>query len=163
MVHPALNTYSKLEDHYNIEEEGHFSGQGTLVYDPERDGAPLPKFPNLPPEWDKRAEYLALYPNVMLGIHADHFYAVRVLPDGPDKALETFDIYYVGDEPTGAGFGNVRASVRETWREVFLEDVGVVEGMQAGRASPGFDGGVFTPVLEGPSHCFHRWNARAMM
>ena len=163
MVHPALNTYSKLEDHYNIEEEGHFSGQGTLVYDPARDGAPLPKFPNLPPEWDKRAEYLALYPNVMLGIHADHFYAVRLLPDGPDKAHETFDIYYVGNETTGASFGNVRASVRETWREVFLEDVGVVEGMQAGRASPGFDGGVFTPVLEGPSHCFHRWNARAMM
>ena len=99
----------------------------------------------------------------MLGIHYDHFKAVRVLPDGPDRCREVFDIYYVGDEPTRPCHAAMRARVRETWREVFQEDVAVVEGMQKGRASPGFDGGVFTPVLEGPSHCFHRWAARAMM
>jgi len=165
MVHPGLNSYSRLEDHYSIEEDGRFSGQGSLVYQPAREAgaSALPKFPDLPEHWSTRAEYLALYPNVLLGIHADHFYAVRVYPDGPDRAREVFDIYYAGDEPTGPGYANVRANVRETWREVFLEDVGVVEGMQDGRASPGFDGGVFTPVLEGPSHCFHRWSARAMM
>ncbi|MEM8556054.1 MAG: Rieske 2Fe-2S domain-containing protein, partial [Pseudomonadota bacterium] len=31
-VHPGLNSYSRLEDHYNIEEPGLYSGQGTLVY-----------------------------------------------------------------------------------------------------------------------------------
>ena len=30
-VHPGLNSYSRLEDHYHIEEPGLFSGQGTLV------------------------------------------------------------------------------------------------------------------------------------
>ena len=31
-VHPGLNSYSRLEDHYHIEAPGIFSGQGTLVY-----------------------------------------------------------------------------------------------------------------------------------
>jgi choline monooxygenase len=162
MVHPGLNSYSKLEDHENIEEET-FSGQVSLVYKPDRGGHVLPRFPDLPPHWETRAEYVALYPNVLFGIHYDHFKAIRILPDGPGRCHETFDLYYVGDEPTQPGNANLRATVRETWREVFQEDVDVVQGMQAGRASPGFDGGFFTPVLEGPSHCFHRWTARAML
>tara|TARA_Y100001934_G_scaffold7102_2_gene9427 strand:- start:7189 stop:8355 length:1167 start_codon:yes stop_codon:yes gene_type:complete len=162
MVHPGLSSYSKLEDHENIEEPT-FSGQVSLVYDPDRGDHVLPRFPDLPEHWSTRAEYAALYPNVLLGIHYDHFWAIRILPDGPGRCHETFDLYYVGDEPTQPGNANLRASVRETWREVFQEDVDVVQGMQKGRASPGFDGGVFTPVLEGPSHCFHRWTARAMM
>ncbi len=162
MVHPGLNTYSRLEDHLNIEEDG-FSGQVSLVYRPDRGGHPLPRFPGLPEVWATRAEYVALYPNVMLGIHYDHFKAVRVLPDGPGRCLETFDLYYVGDAMTGPGRAASRTAVRETWREVFQEDVDAVQGMQKGRASPGFAGGVFTPVLEGPSHCFHRWVARSML
>ncbi len=157
MVHPGLNAYSRLEDHLNIEEET-FSGQVSLVYQPDRNGRLLRRFPGLPEHWQTRAEYVALYPNVMLGIHDDHFWAVRVLPDGPGRCREIFDIYYVG--PAHA---DMRATVRETWREVFQEDVDAVEGMQQGRASPGFAGGVFTPVLEGPSHCFHRWVARSML
>ena len=31
-VHPGLNSYSRLEDHYNIEHPGFYSGQGTRVY-----------------------------------------------------------------------------------------------------------------------------------
>ena len=36
-IHPGLNSYSRLEDHYHIEQAGHFSGQGTLVYRQLRD------------------------------------------------------------------------------------------------------------------------------
>ena len=36
--------------------------------------------------------------------------------------------------------------MRDGWREVFLEDVGVCEGMQQGRESAAFDGGAFSPV-----------------
>jgi hypothetical protein len=38
----------------------------------------------------------------------------------------------------------------------------VVEGMQRGRASPAFAGGAFSPVMDPPSHCFHKWGAGAM-
>ncbi|HCD19946.1 MAG TPA: (2Fe-2S)-binding protein, partial [Alphaproteobacteria bacterium] len=33
-VHPALNSYSRLEDHYNILDTDGFAGQGTTVYQP---------------------------------------------------------------------------------------------------------------------------------
>jgi hypothetical protein len=42
---------------------------------------------------------------------------------------------------------------------VFEEDIFVVEGMQAGRAAPGFDGGRFSPAMDGPTHMFHAWVA----
>ena len=39
---------------------------------------------------------------------------------------------------------------------------GVVEGMQKGRSAPGFDGGRFSPAMDGPTHAFHRWVATGM-
>ena len=48
-VHPGLNAYSRIEDHYNIELDGRFAGQGTRVYAPQpaEDGSRFPSFPNL--------------------------------------------------------------------------------------------------------------------
>jgi choline monooxygenase len=60
-VHPALNQYSKLEDHYKIiEEAGQFSGQGTRVYAPSLDetGHRFIKFEGLPDKWDTAGEYI---------------------------------------------------------------------------------------------------------
>ena len=39
------------------------------------------------------------------------------------------------------------------------EDIFVVEGMQKGRQGDMFDGGKFSPVMDGPTHTFHRWIA----
>jgi choline monooxygenase len=39
----------------------------------------------------------------------------------------------------------------------------VVEGMQRGRASPGFSGGKFSPVLDNPTHYFHKWAAKRLI
>jgi choline monooxygenase len=48
-VHPGLNSYSRLEDHYHIEAPGLYSGQGSYVYRQLRgaDGAVFPDFANL--------------------------------------------------------------------------------------------------------------------
>lgn len=45
------------------------------------------------------------------------------------------------------------------WKSVFLEDVGVVEGMQKGRQGIYFDGGKFSPIMDTPTHTFHQWVA----
>ena len=163
-VHPSLNAYSRLEDHYHIEMEGVGSGQGTMVYSPTLtdDGQAFPRFPRWPADWDKRAEYIALYPNVLVGLHADHFYAVIVEPLAAGRTREHFEIYYVGDEALGPDFDRLRRANAETWRGVFAEDQDVVEGMQAGRASPGFQGGVFSPAMDGPTLCFHQWAAETL-
>ena len=36
-------------------------------------------------------------------------------------------------------------------------------GMQRGRASPAFQGGAFSPAMDGPTHCFHKWMAGALL
>jgi choline monooxygenase len=159
-VHPGLNSYSRLEDHYHIEAPGLYSGQGSYVYRQLRgaDGAVFPDFANLPSKWDEGAEYVALYPNVLLGVHRDHAFAIVLEPVSHDRTREHIHLYY----PVAETDPTLRARNAAQWKEVFVEDIGVVEGMQRGRFAAGFDGGRFSPAMDGPTHCFHAWVAGRM-
>ncbi len=162
-VHPGLNSYSRLEDHYNIERPGAFSGQGTTVYAPALGETAFPDFEDLPSKWDRAAEYVALYPNVLFGAHRDHVFSIRLEPVGHDRVREHVELYYTTEEAArGEAFAEARARNAALWKTVFAEDVFVVEGMQKGRGAPGFDGGVFAPAMDAPTHCFHDWVARRL-
>lgn len=158
-VHPGLNTYSRLEDHYTIMIEDRFAGQGTHVYQLPDITDQLPQLDVWPPDKLRTAEYIAMYPNVMLGIHVDHFFAMRLDPIAPDRTAESLRVYYLDDAELDATRDATRRALMDSWRAVFQEDVGVVEGMQLGRQSPGFDGGLFSPVMDEANHHFHRWVA----
>lgn len=160
-VHPGLNSYSRLEDHYHIEETDAFSGQGTLVYRrlTGENGETFPDVPSLDPKWETAAEYIALYPNVLFGVHRDHSFAIVLEPAAIDRTVEHVEIYYHAEDAAGAGHAELRARNAALWKTVFAEDVFVVEGMQKGRHASGFDGGRFSPVMDGPTHMFHRWVA----
>ena len=157
-VHPGLNSYSRLEDHYSIELPGAYSGQGTFVYRQLTDdtGGVFPDFANLSSKWKSAAEYLAIYPNVLLGTHRDHAFAIILLPKGPEKTVETVHLYY----PVANTNPELKATNATQWKLVFEEDVFVVEGMQRGRHGVAFDGGKFSPTMDGPTHCFHDWAAQ---
>lgn len=159
-VHPALNSYSRLEDHYSFTDAQHFAGQGSLAYRlGDVAGTRLPRFEGWPADRLHQAEYPALYPNVMLGFQADHAFALIITPLAPDRSHETVRLYYAGDGAANPAFDASRRATLESWRVVFQEDVGAVEGLQRGRASPGFRGGVYAPGMDGPTHHFHRWTA----
>ena len=161
-VHPGLNSYSKLEDHYNIVAPGTFSGQGTLVYNPQpgADGERFAAFEGLSEKWQTGAEYASLFPNVLLGVHKDHVFAMLIEPVAHDRTVERVEIYYADPAMTEPAMAAMRARNTEMWRQVFAEDVFVVEGMQKGRSAPGFDGGKFSPAMDASTHCFHDWVAR---
>ena len=156
-VHPGLNSYSRLEDHYNIVEYGSHSGQGSLVYRQLTDdkGQTFPDFENLSEKWSTGAEYIALYPNVLLGAHRDHAYAIILLPLSFSETIENIHIYY--SKPDTDPF--LKKKNKDQWKEIFEEDIFVVEGMQAGRLGIKFDGGRFSPKMDEPTHCFHDWVA----
>jgi len=156
-VHPGLNSYSRLEDHYHIEEKGQFSGQGSWVYRQLKgdNGEVFPDFDGLPEFWDTGAEYIALYPNVLLGAQRDHAFAIVLEPVSHMQTREHVHLYYATPETSP----EMRARNAKLWKEVFVEDVFVVEGMQKGRSAPGFDGGRFSPAMDGPTHLFHDWVA----
>ena len=48
-------------------------------------------------------------------------------------------------------------------KDVFMEDIEVLEGMQAGRVASSFDSGEFSAVMDYPTHHFHKWVAHRMM
>jgi len=159
-VHPALNSYSRLEDHYNIMFSERFAGQGSTAYNlSETAGTHLPQFPEWPAEKARHAEYVALFPNVLLGIQIDHAFAMMVEPVSAEKSIEHLRLFYVGDEATTEQFSACRQATVESWRVVFGEDISAVEGMQQGRNSPGFGGGVFSPEMDVPTHFFQKWLA----
>ncbi|MDR9427543.1 MAG: aromatic ring-hydroxylating dioxygenase subunit alpha [Salibaculum sp.] len=159
-VHPGLNSYSRLEDHYNIEAPGHYSGQGTLVYRQLRgvNEEVFPDFEGLSDKWDEGGEYVALYPNVLLGVQRDHAFAILLDPMAHDRTREHVHLFYATPR-TDEG---MRAKNATLWKTVFEEDIGVCEGMQRGRNAPGFDGGRFSPAMDSPTHCFHDWVATRM-
>ncbi len=163
-VHPGLNSYSRLEDHYNIEENGRYSGQGTLVYRQleGEDGKVFPDFEGVSDKWDTGAEYITVFPNVLLGVHRDHTFAIVLEPKEQGKTQEHVEIFYATEAAIGDGFSATRAKNTAQWEEVFKEDIFVVEGMQRGRLGPLFDGGKFSPAMEGATHVFHEWVAQSL-
>jgi len=164
-VHPELNEISPINVHYNIDEHENCSGQGSLNYHQLKDahGRIFADFENISDVWDHQSEYVSFFPNVLLGVHRDHAYAVILCPKGPETTVERVALFYADPKIDSPENQDMLAENARIWRDVFSEDIGVVEGMQKGRHGPLFDGGKFSPVMDGPTHIFHKWVARKMI
>ena len=164
-IHPDLNSYSRLEDHYNILDDTSYAGQGSNVYNPQiaDDGRQFPSFGKLSSKWDQGAEYCAFFPNVLLGVHHDHAFAIILTPAGPERTIERIELYYASDDVSQEAYDDMRAINTAMWKKVFEEDILVVEGMQKGRHAPLYDGGKFSSVMDTPTHHFHKWVAEKML
>ena len=162
-VHPELNEISNINDHYNIDEHENYAGQGSKIYRQLKDetGRVFPDFDGVGARWDTASEYASWFPNVLMGVHRDYAYAVILMPEGPGQTTERVGMFYARD--LDESFEPMLAENARIWRDVFSEDVGVIEGMQKGRHGPLFDGGKFSPVMDGPTHTFHKWVARKML
>ncbi|HVC00920.1 MAG TPA: aromatic ring-hydroxylating dioxygenase subunit alpha [Steroidobacteraceae bacterium] len=161
-VHPELNAYSTLADHYCFLGE-EFAGQGSHTYrGSEVAGTHLPHLEAWPAERMHVAEYPTLYPNVLIGFHADHAFAILLTPEAFDRTREELRIFYVGAGGNDETYRACRAATLSAWRIVFQQDVPAVERLQIGRASPGYDGGVFSPAMDAATHHFHGWVARGL-
>jgi choline monooxygenase len=159
-VHPDLNSVSKLEDHYHFYGETNYAGQGSKEYDHTKiHNKNFPMFDNWP---EKVAEYPTLYPNVFLGFHCDHYWTRIIEPVSPTFTRDHLQIYYLGESSESDEYEEERKVRMDTWAKVFYEDIGVVQGMQRGRKSPAFKGGVFTPLMDEPSHHFAKWVAKQL-
>ena len=159
-IHPELNKISNINDHYHIQGlPNRFAGQGSKKYKQLIKGNK--KF-NTFPNWEKsllnKSEYIALFPNVMIGLHFDHFYVFWLEPLTINKTKEHMQMYYVGNESAnGEELKELRKENSRFWKDVMLEDIKAIEGMQDGRNSPVYNGGNFSPIMDQPTHQFHKW------
>jgi choline monooxygenase len=76
--------------------------------------------------------------------------------------VERVFFFYAGDAALAPELAAQRAVVQNNLRSINLEDVGVVESMQRGRASPGFADARFSPFQECTVHAFERRIANAV-
>jgi len=165
-VHPGLNAYSKIDDHYHIQGlPNRFAGQGTVVYNPRFKGdKKFPVFPGWSKEKELCAEYVALFPNVMLGIHKDHYYAYWLEPVNHAYTKEHMEIYYVGKNASKSEeYKSLRKQNYKQWHSIQSEDLSIIQGMQEGRNSPIYNGGNFSPVMDNPTHHFNKWVAQNLL
>ena len=165
-IHPELNKVSDINDHYHIQSlPNMFAGQGSKKYEqPIQGNKKFNTFPNWKKNMLKNSEYIALFPNVMIGLHIDHFYVFWLEPLSIDKTKEHMQIYYVGNESAnGDELKKLRKENARFWKDVMLEDVSAIEGMQKGRCSPIYNGGNFSPIMDQPTHQFHKWVANNLI
>ena len=165
-IHPELNKVSDINDHYHIQGlPNRFAGQGSEKYEqPTKGNKKFDTFNN----WDKKSiknsEYIALFPNVMIGLHIDHFYVFWLEPIATNKTKEHMQMYYIGEKSAnGEELKELRKENARFWKDVMLEDVSAIEGMQEGRGSPIYNGGNFSPVMDQPTHQFHKWVANNLL
>ena len=161
-IHPELNKVSNISDHYHIQGlPNRFAGQGSNKYSrPVKENRKFNNFPNWPNELAKKSEYIALFPNVMIGLHIDHFYTFWLEPISINKTKEHLEIYYIGEESANSKeLKSMRKENAKFWKEVMTEDIKAIEGMQEGRNSPIYNGGNFSPIMDNPTYQFHKWVA----
>jgi choline monooxygenase len=162
-IHPALEGYSPTPAHYHCNAGDRFVGTATRDYHPaDTTGPAMPQFPGLTEAQRLVGEYPVVFPNLWLGIQVDHFFAVVVYPKEAALTEQRFHLYFIGDEAMTERYAGTRADIVRRWRSINLEDVDITERLQAGRASPGFDGGALSPVHDFGSHHFMRMVARMM-
>ena len=161
-IHPELNKVSNISDHYHIQGlPNRFAGQGSKKYEQLINGnKKFNTFPNWERSMLKNSEYIALFPNVMIGLHLDHFYVFWLEPLTINKTKEHMQMYYIGNESAnGDELKELRKENLRFWKNVMLEDIIAIEGMQEGRNSPVYNGGNFSPDMDQPTHQFHKWIA----
>ena len=165
-IHPELNKVSNIDDHYHIQGlPNRFAGQGSKKYEqPIKGNKKFNTFPNWEKNMLKNSEYIALFPNVMIGLHVDHFYVFWLEPLSVNKTKEHMQMYYVGSSSAnGEELKDLRKENSRFWKDVMLEDISAIEGMQKGRYSPVYNGGNFSSAMDQPTHQFHKWVANSLI
>ena len=147
--HPWLNSFVGMDERVapTFDDKVLSCGYEFQATDPARAGS-LPWFPDLPPEKQNRGDWFVLFPNFAFEIFPDQVDIFIAWPEAPDRCRETIALYFVGDGATGEKYATARQHVIQNWIDLNHEDIGVIERMQSGRNSEGFDGGVLSPYWD---------------
>jgi choline monooxygenase len=155
--HPWLNDFVGMHERYapDFEKNVLFCGYEFKQPDPAR-GGQLPWFSNLPKEKQNRGDWFVLFPNFSFEIFPDQVDVFIATPNGPDNCHETIALYFVGEGAFGEKYAEAREHVIQNWKDLNHEDIGIIERMQAGRYSDGFEGGVLSPYWDSIQQHFAR-------
>ncbi len=155
--HPWLNDFVGMDEREppGFEDRVLSCGYRFQKPDPAR-GGQLPWFPNLPADKQNRGDWFVLFPNFGFEIFPDQVDVFVAWPQAADRCRETIALYFVDDGASAEKYAEARRYVVENWNDLNHEDIGIIERMQAGRRSDGFDGGVLSPYWDPVQQHFAR-------
>ena len=155
--HPWLNDFVGMDEREppGYEEKVLLCGYRFKQPDPAR-GGQLPWFPDLPAEKHDRGDWFVLFPNFAFEIFPDQVDVFIATPTAAGKCRETIALYFIGDAAQADEYRAAREHVVKNWHDLNHEDIGIIERMQAGRSSDGFDGGVLSPYWDPVQQHFAR-------
>lgn len=157
-VHPQLNAVSSVKHTLHITDGDGYVGVGSRNFAPPpvTPDHLLPAFPGLEAEASTKAEYVELFPNVMIGVHYNHVYAFIIQPLAVDHTVERFEFFFVGDAAMTPELERARGQMIDLINLVNGEDIDIVQRLHRGCKSPAMQGSVFSPVMEDTTHKFQR-------
>jgi Rieske 2Fe-2S family protein len=119
----------------------------------------LPVLPGLD-EADRRfVHYYLVYPNLMIGLHAQYVLVHRAWPVAPDRTRVVCEWLFRPETSAAPGFDP--ADMVEFWDLTNQQDWALCERVQRGAASAGYVPGPYHPA-EGCVHAFDKWYAEAI-
>ena len=148
-VHPRLIRFAPMEVRRPSRAEGPLFVNEYIFPKAEGGrGEGLPHYPGLSEEGKRRGLWFHLFPSLALEIYPDQLAIFHVAPLGPERSREEIHVYLVGEAADAERHGAARQAVIDTWRDLNHEDVAILERLQEGRHSPGFDGGCLSPYWD---------------
>ena len=162
--HPWLHSFVPMAERDAPTFENHIllCGYTFQSSDPAR-GEGLPYFPGLPEHKKNRGDWFVLFPNFAFEIFPDQLVTLVTTPISAKCSRETISLYFVGDGASGKQYQGAREAVIKNWHDLNLEDIGILERMQRGRLSDGFNGGVLSPYWDPVQQHFARLIYQAMV
>ena len=154
-VHPKLAKVSRIEDHYRWQGPGMYTGMITTpISGDDPIWLTLPPHPGIQGSDVESGRFILIFPNVAFSLLPNHLFMMILEPRGPGRTLErTFTLTY--SETFGTdGADAALDDLQRFWNEVNMEDVDIVENVQAGISTPEYEGGRMCYRFEEPVHRF---------
>ena len=154
-VHPKLAKVSKVEDHYRWQGPGMYTGMITTpISGDDPAWLALPPHQGITGSDIESGRFILIFPNVAMSLLPNHLFVMILEPHGPDRTYErTMTLTHPQTVETD-GAGAALIDLQEFWDEVNLEDVDIVERVQAGISTPEYQGGRMCYRFEEPVHRF---------
>jgi choline monooxygenase len=154
-VHPELAKVSRIQDHYRYQGNGMYTGMTTTPISGDN-----PAWLALPPHSGvtgadlNAGRFMLLFPNATLSVLPNHLFLMILDPIAPDRTLERTYLMTHPDTMGGPRAEDALGELFGFWDHVNLEDIEIVENVQAGISTPEYQGGRMCYRFEEPVHRF---------
>ncbi len=163
-VHPSMNAFNPMGEHYQILGADHYIGQGVKANNPDDVYAGRFKsFPALKEDEQGMGESMYVPTNLILITMSDFMFANILIPESPGRTAERIEMFLIGEDATSPDLQSERQKLMDLLAQVNSEDIGICELAQHGRGSEAFSGGVFAPAQEQSTLQFQQLIARKML